>query len=128
MPTNIAFGPVSVPANLNRDFGPYTVKAQDSSVMLTIDRTVTNGLDATPGAEIDIAINQSVDGGQTWTLVGGGRVVGGVITWTDRQGTVHQYTQSTTGGSVASIRGSQIKATVSTGDAPVSVSGTFVVN
>jgi hypothetical protein len=126
MSVNIAFGPVTLPADFTREFGPYTVKQQDNTVLLTVSRTVPNGLDATPDAVIDIAINQSTDG-VNWILLVGGRLVGDILTWTDRQGVTHQYTESTLSTGLDLAR-AQLKATVASGGVPVAVAGTFVVN
>lgn len=126
MALNLAFGPVSLGASFEREFGPYVVKAQDDEVVLTVDRTVSNGLDANPDASIDITINQSSDG-VNWIVLVTSRIIGGVQTFTTRDGVTHQYTQTIlrTGLDLARAR---IKATVSNGDVPVAVAGTFVVN
>lgn len=126
MTANIAFGPVTLQAGFTRDFGPYTVKAADNNVHLTVDRTIPNGLDVNPTATIDIAINQSTDG-VNWILLVGGRLEGGIITYTDRQGVEHQYTVSELVTGLDQAR-AQIKATVIVGSVPVAVAGTFVVN
>lgn len=127
MTVNIAFGPVTLQAGFVRDFGPYVVKAGDDQVSIVIDRTLPNGLDATPGAAIEITVNQSSDGGATWTMLVSAHVPGGILTYTDRQGVVHQFTTSNiqTGLDLAKA---QIKATVIVGDTPVRVAGTFAVN
>jgi len=47
-------------------FGPATIVPGDKQAILTVDRTVTGGLNATPAAHIDLILDFSNDGGTTW--------------------------------------------------------------
>lgn len=77
-------GTITIPlATLNPAHGPYTfgpagVAAADSLIVLTIDRTVTNGFNSQPAATTaEITAEQSSDGGATWFLAVAGTVAGG---------------------------------------------------
>ena len=61
-----------------RVFGPANIADTDTGVTLTLDRTVANGLTATPAAHIDATIEQSGDGGATWFLICVAGIDGGV--------------------------------------------------
>jgi hypothetical protein len=62
-----------------RDFGPATISDADTSITLTIDRTVTNGLNDTPATHLSIEAMVSLDGGATWTLAAGAGIEGGQL-------------------------------------------------
>lgn len=108
------------------DFGPYTVQPADNQVTLTVDRTVTGGLDATPSTEIDITVNKSADG-VSWALFISGHVLGGIQTFTDKQGVVHQYTASLVGARLDQVHGDILKATVTVQNVPVAVAGSLAI-
>jgi hypothetical protein len=62
-----------------RDLGPANVPDADTFARITIDRTVTGGLNSlTTATTIDITIWQSDDGGTTWFGGGGTTCIGGV--------------------------------------------------
>jgi hypothetical protein len=52
-----------------REFGPATMANADSKIVMTIDRTVANGLTATPAARIDLNVMVSHDAGANWVSV-----------------------------------------------------------
>jgi len=84
-------------------FGPVTVSDADSSIKLTIDRTVVAGLNAaTSDTTVTAAAQMSLDGGTTWQATDSDQpgtitqwtAIGGPITYTDKQGVSHIYTES----------------------------------
>lgn len=51
----------------------------DHTVNLSIDRTIANGLNASPAsAVLQLDVDQSNDGGQAWTWIGGDQMTGGI--------------------------------------------------
>lgn len=61
------------------DFGPAAAADSESSILLTIDRTVTGGLNSlTSASELDVYTYQSNDGGATWHGLAGGGWTGGI--------------------------------------------------
>lgn len=53
---------------------------QWTDALVTIDRTITGGLNSLTGADrLTIAIDYSPDGGTTWRAVAGSTLVGGLI-------------------------------------------------
>jgi hypothetical protein len=126
-------GTVTIPATVldpaagPRDFGPVTVQPADSTAVLTIDRTVASGMDATPAAEIDITVNRSADSGQTWLLWLSGHVLGGPQTFLDRQGVQHRYATAAITCDLVPLRGQRIKATIAAQNSPVTVAGSLAI-
>jgi hypothetical protein len=104
-----------------RDFGPTNVADAETSVLLTIDRTVTGGLGSlTSGSAVAVDVMQSNDGGATWVLNVGGTFPGGPpITGSWATGTLSV--------SLAPGTGRKLKATVTvSGPSSVAVAGTLV--
>lgn len=111
-----------------RDFGPASVQDTDTSIVLTIDRTVVNGLNATPAAQLSIAAMISRDGGATWTLVAGATLPGGQIPQVPPpRGPGGFYTQNvlTVGLDQFPGTGRRIKATLTATGSAVAVAGTL---
>lgn len=52
-------------------FGPATVNTTDKTATINIDRTVANGLNATPTTTFDVELQYSLDGGVTWQFLAG---------------------------------------------------------
>ena len=51
----------------------------DTLMNLSIDRTIANGLNASPAtAVLTLYVDQSNDGGQTWVWTGGDQMTGGI--------------------------------------------------
>jgi hypothetical protein len=112
------------------DFGPANVADADTTALVTVDRTVTNGgvqgfngQPATTAAQVQV--QQSNDGGATWKLIGYEGIVGG------------QYTSPHTGLPYASApmqigfdpgTGRQAKATIVVSGASVAVSGSLTIS
>lgn len=57
--------------------GPATVQTTDAKALLTVDRTVANGLNATPTTSLDVHFEYSTDGGTTWQFLAGATGVTG---------------------------------------------------
>ena len=73
--------PLSTLAVGTHVFGPAAVADADKQALLTIDRTVTGGLNSlTPATGIQIIVDQSNDGGATWTQICSAPVTGGFTT------------------------------------------------
>jgi hypothetical protein len=116
--------------------GPASVPAGDSRVTLTVDRTVTGGLNSLGGSsELHMEAQLSGDGGATWHAVDTDQpgtatawgTPGGPITWTDKQGVVHTYTASSGTWPIFPGTGRQVRAVITvTGPAPIAVSGSIV--
>lgn len=109
------------------DFGPYTVKATDSNIMISIDRTVSDGLDANPGGSLDLAVNYSTDGGTTWSVLVAANFAGGPIFYKDKSGVTHQYTTNTVDVGLDQVKGQQVKGTVTAHVDAITVSGSINV-
>jgi hypothetical protein len=104
-------------------FGPSPAADSETTLTLTIDRTVTGGLNAlTAITTIDIAVYQSGDGGATWSQAGGIGVAGGL--YTDRHGVT--FTASTMTLKLAPGTSRQLKATVAVAGTAVAVAGTLI--
>ena len=63
----------------SRSFGSATVATAESMISMTIDRTLTNGLNALPATTtIKIQFQMSFDGGATWNDLALASFVGGI--------------------------------------------------
>lgn len=63
-----------------RDLGPATAADTETVILLTIDRTISGGLNSlTPASQVQIDVMQSNDGGVTWRLQVGGTMPGGAL-------------------------------------------------
>jgi hypothetical protein len=124
---NLTIPLVTLPADASRDFGPHTAGAGETLAMLTIDRTVAGGLNASPGVSADITFSVSPDGGSTWRLLASAGVPGGPITWTDRQGVTHPFTQSVIQVGLDQVQGLPVMANVTLHGGPLAVQGSFTV-
>lgn len=105
-------------------FGPQSVAPNDSKIVMTLDRTVAGGLNATPAAYLTYVAEQSNDGGTTWFVAVGSDAHGGPPP-NDRfgsplptQATVDVY---------GSGPGRQLRVTVNASGAPVVIAGTLAV-
>lgn len=104
----------------SRDFGPATVADADHGVTLTVDRTVTGGLTATPAAQLQVQISQSGDGGATWKMIAAATFPGGTVAVRGVTLTASQLITTWDPGT-----GRQAKATIIVSGAPVAVAGTL---
>jgi hypothetical protein len=122
----------------SRTFGPAVVPDGDTSVTLTIDRTVPGGLNAA-GADSTLTMNAqvSVDGGATWHAVDTDQpgtatawaAPGGPITWTDKAGAAHVYTASAGTWPLFPGTGRRIQAVVTVdGPSPIAITGSIVTS
>jgi hypothetical protein len=125
------FGPLTLPTGA-RTFGPHLAANSDTAIRLTVDRTLTGGLNAlTASSTIEVNVELSDDGGATWHA-----------TDTDQAGTKTAWT--TAGGiftdrfgQVATVSGGawflfpgtsrQLRATITVaGPSPIAVAGSIV--
>lgn len=108
----------------SRDLGPSHPADTETSILLTVDRTVTGGLNSlTSASELDFLVMQSNDGGTTWELRVGGTMPGGVFTL-PKGGTA---TSSTLRVDLAPGTSRQLKGTVTvSGPSSIAVAGTLV--
>lgn len=123
MPSTFNFGPITLNIG-TRVLGPTSVPDADSSVTLTIDRTVTNGFNSQPDTtQATFFIDQSNDGGNTWkTITSAGPIIGGIFT-VDKTGLTktqeRQFTQFDPGIS------RQVRFTFTVSGSTVAVAGTL---
>ena len=111
-----------------RDFGPANIADTDTSITLMIDRTVTNGLNATPTARLSIAAMVSLDGGVTWTLAAGATIEGGQLPQSPPpKGPGGFYTENVLRVGLDQFPGvgRRIKATLTVSGSSVAVAGTL---
>lgn len=122
--TTTGFGPLTL-ATGTHTAGPAAASDAETTVTLTIDRTVAGGLNSlTSATTISIAIDQSNDGGTTWqNLASASGIAGGTVLGkggvTETQATV--WTQLNPGTS----RQLRLTAIVA-GPSSVTVSGSIV--
>lgn len=117
------FGPVTLSLGA-RSFGPAAVADADTSVVLSVDRTVALGLTATPAAHISLAIEQSDDGGATWVLIAAAGIDGGAET--DQHGNPRTVSRVFTTWGPGTSR--QARATITVTGAAVAVAGSLVTS
>lgn len=104
-----------------RVFGPAAIADGDTAARLVIDRTPPGGLNATPAAQLTIAVEQSGDGGATWKLIASAQVTGGLVT--GRGGGV--ITASAVATTWDPGTGRQARAGITVAGAAVAVAGTL---
>ena len=111
------------------DFGPAAVPGSLTTSELVIDRTVPGGLNSLTAASVlSIQIMQSNDGGATWTLIVGADSPGGIMTWTDRGGTLHEMDESSVSDGFLPGTGRRVKATITvSGPSSIAVAGTLTL-
>lgn len=115
MATTLPIPLTTLPAG-SRDFGPAAIPDGDSKIVITIDRTVTNGLNSQPvTTQIVIRPFQSNDGGVTWQELASGTAQGGPVT----RGTTSGITVGLWPGTSR-----QIKSNLTVSGSSVAVSGT----
>lgn len=85
MPINLAIPTTTLQVGV-REFGPATMADADTRIVLTVDRSVANGLTATPAAVLDVQVSVSHDGGANWVTVTETTFTGG--SHLDRNGAV----------------------------------------
>jgi hypothetical protein len=136
MPVNFpilltSFQPGSTPV------GPASVPDGDTTLVLTVDRTVAGGLNAlTAASQLGMEAQLSTDGGTTWHAVDADQpgtatswgAPGGVFTVTDRTGT---HTVAANSGTWPIFPGTarRIRAVVTvTGPSPIAVAGSIVTS
>jgi hypothetical protein len=108
------------------DFGPETIVDSETKIVLTIDRTVTGGLNSlTAASVVAVDVSQSNDGGASWFLAVGGTFPGGVYV----NGKGATVVVSTLLVDVYPGTSRQLKATVTvSGPVSVGVAGTLVTS
>jgi hypothetical protein len=71
--------PFSVVALGLHSFGPFVLAPSDADFKLSVDRTVTQGLNSlTTASTILVAMEMSTDGGVSWFYIGGTTMTGGI--------------------------------------------------
>lgn len=105
-------------------FGPSAVADNEKSIVLTIDRTVTGGLNSlTSATAVAITVEQSSDGGITWVLAVGSTFPGGLISAGRAGGTL---TANTANVDLTAGTSRLVRASVTVTGTPVAVAGTLV--
>ena len=122
MPSSLTIPLTTLPVG-TLNFGPSSVADADVSLTLTIDRTVTGGLNSlTSATAINAQIWQSNDGGATWQEIGEVGINGGTfVTKTGATATVSVM------GPEHLLPGTsrQLRATVTVTGTAVAVAGTL---
>lgn len=126
MATTFTIPLVTLPVG-SRTFGPATPADAESAILLTIDRTVANGLNALTAASVVSAdVQESLDGGVTWQDLGGAGFPGGLI-FSAKTGA--NATSSTGRWLLIPGASRQLQATVTVaGPASIAVAGTIVTS
>lgn len=105
-------------------YGPLTLADSDVLVVLTIDRTPANGFNSQPGTtSASIAIEQSLDGGNSWQQLVSGTFTGGVVI---RRG--QELDTNDVGVFPLPGTGRQMRAQVVISGSSVAVQGTLVIS
>jgi hypothetical protein len=120
MPSTLTIPLVTLPVGV-RDFGPANAADSETSILLTIDRTVAGGLGSlTSASTVAVDVMQSNDSGLTWVLSVGGTFPGGPpVTGSWATGTLRV--------DLAPGTSRRLKATVTVaGPSSVAVAGTLV--
>jgi hypothetical protein len=107
------------------DFGPAALADTDTHAILSVDRTVASGFNATPAAQASITIYQSNDGGTTWRLVASATLVGGSQV---NPKTGLPFTASSVSVGLNPGTSRQGKANVTISGATVAVQGSLVIS
>lgn len=105
--------------------GGEPVAGADTAAQLTVDRTVANGLNATPAVtQADIAVSLSPDGGASWYQAASAGLPGGIFT--DKHGaTVNSFS---IGLPLPAGADRQARAQVTISGSSVAVAGTLTVS
>ena len=119
-------------------FGPHVAQASESSVSLTIDRTVAGGLNSlTLDSVLAVLVELSNDGGTTWHATDTDQMgtqtawtaVGSPVTYTDKQGVQHVYTVSSATWYLFPGNPRRIRATITvSGPSPIAIAGSITTN
>lgn len=79
MPSQLAIPRTTIKPNNPLTSPNLSIPDGDSIINLSIDRTIANGLNASPTtAVLQLDVDQSNDGGATWTWIGGDQMTGGI--------------------------------------------------
>lgn len=111
-------------------FGPASVPDADNGVSLIIDRTASkgnvNGFNSlTSATQMNVQIDQSNDGGNTWqNLAAMGPIIGGIFT-TDKTGTTTTVTQERLSTEFNPGTGRVVRAVVTGSGTSVAISGSI---
>lgn len=106
-------------------FGPFARAGTLTHTVLTLDRTVANGLNSNPTTIITYMVERSVDSGVSWQAFSGSTTTGGIIqgdggvTVTSQVDDTHWTTPQA---------GGQFRVTVTIAGHSVAVSGSLVVS
>lgn len=120
-----------------REFGPATAQNGDTSVRLSVDRTVAGGLNSLAAdTTVKAELQASTDGGVTWHAVDTDQpesstfwiAQGGVYTWTDKQGVLQTINESTGRWPLFPGTGRRAKAVITVSGSAVAVAGTLTTS
>lgn len=113
-----------------RNFGPSAVADTDVQSVLTLDRTVTGGLNTlTAATTVEVSVDQSNDGGSTWFPLADAIFIGGLIpAEPPPKGPGGNAAISGLGVRFAPGTGRRTRATVTTSGGPVAVQGTLTTS
>ena len=106
-----------------RSFGPANVPDADTHVQIILDRTVANGMNFLPGtSSLNVAVEESDDGGTTWYLRASSGAACGIIT--------SKYTHLPETGLGVSVSlglatGRKLRATTTTVGSAIAIAGTL---
>lgn len=121
--TTVSIPLVTLPVG-SQTFGPSPIADTDTKITLSIDRTVSGGLNSQPSTtQIMLTTFQSDDGGATFQELAAVSVVGGIFTKGGNQiNTDHIITELNPGTS------RQVQATVTVTGASVAVAGSIATS
>jgi hypothetical protein len=108
-----------------REFGPVPVDDVVTQTTLTIDRTVSNGLNSQPATtKVEIGVWQSDDGGATWQFRASAGLIGGIYP-SNRDG--DPYLASNVSVDLTPGTGRRVRADVTVEGASVAVAGSLLI-
>lgn len=111
-------------------FGPANIPDADNGVSLIIDRTASKGNvqgfnSLTNVTQMNVQIDQSNDGGNTWqNLAAMGPIIGGIFT-SDKTGTTQTITQERLSTEFNPGTGRMVRAIVNESGTSVAISGSI---
>ena len=129
MAGTLSFGPATLaPGTFNEPAtGGFALADSDVEAVLTVDRTVTSGLNAvTSAVNIILSIWQSNDSGATWVELESDLLTGGTITIPAKYGGGTQI-KDVLGITLAPGTGRLARAQVTVSGGSVAVAGTLVI-
>lgn len=125
MATTFTIPLVTLPVG-SRLFGPAHPADGETSVTLSIDRTVAGGLNSLTAASVlAVQLQSSGDGGATWQDLGAWTTVGGDYSYTDKNGVFRPVDVSSGTWPLPAGVSRQLQATVTVSGTPIAVAGSI---